>query len=174
MVSHELPDGQVSEAWETITGPADLLTPVELYASLKAQGFLVDYARIPITDGRAPKARDFDSLAWRIAMASREDSVLIFSCQAGHGRTTLGTVVGCLMFSQHSETPGVTRINSMGKGRAGLQMSLLLESFLAAICACGAAGSLRRFKAASPSCECLCVLSLFAEAPLSIPTPQNV
>lgn len=35
---------------------------VQVYESLQAEGYLVDYERIPITDEKSPKERDFDSL----------------------------------------------------------------------------------------------------------------
>lgn len=35
---------------------------MQVYESLQAEGYLVDYERIPITDEKSPKERDFDSL----------------------------------------------------------------------------------------------------------------
>ena len=38
-------------------GPAVVQTPLDVYESLVKEGFRVDYYRVPLTDGRAPKAR---------------------------------------------------------------------------------------------------------------------
>jgi len=35
---------------------------LQVYESLQAEGYSVDYERIPITDEKSPKERDFDSL----------------------------------------------------------------------------------------------------------------
>jgi hypothetical protein len=61
MVSDELPDGQMIDQWEQI-GQGCVQTPLEVYESLQAEGYQVDYERIPITDEKSPKERDFDLL----------------------------------------------------------------------------------------------------------------
>jgi hypothetical protein len=61
MVSDELPDGQMIDQWEQI-GQDCVQTPLEVYESLQAEGYQVDYERIPITDEKSPKERDFDLL----------------------------------------------------------------------------------------------------------------
>lgn len=40
-------------SWESVR-PEDVLTPSEAYASLSAQGFAVQYLRVPVTDGTSP------------------------------------------------------------------------------------------------------------------------
>lgn len=80
MVNHETDDGQIYDAWENV-GPGSVQTPLEVYECLKAEGYLVEYARVPITDGKAPKSSDFGALASRIATASR-DTAFVFNCQA--------------------------------------------------------------------------------------------
>jgi hypothetical protein len=52
LVNPALP--QVLENWEPVT-EADVQTPLEVYAELQADGYDVDYARIPVTDEKAPK-----------------------------------------------------------------------------------------------------------------------
>jgi hypothetical protein len=54
--SHLLPPSlpQVLEMWEPVT-EADVQTPLEVYAELQADGYDVDYTRIPVTDEKAPK-----------------------------------------------------------------------------------------------------------------------
>ncbi|KAL5539852.1 hypothetical protein UlMin_045473 [Ulmus minor] len=95
MVIHETADGQIFDAWEHVDSDA-IQTPLEVFKSLEADGFPIKYARMPITDGKAPKSSDFDTLAVNIASASK-DTAFVFNCQMGRGRTTTGTVIACLV-----------------------------------------------------------------------------
>lgn len=95
MVIHETNDGQIFDAWEHVNSDV-IQTPLEVFKSLEADGFPVKYARVPITDGKAPKSSDFDTLAGNIASASK-DAAFVFNCQMGRGRTTTGTVIACLV-----------------------------------------------------------------------------
>ncbi|KAL2634189.1 hypothetical protein R1flu_005668 [Riccia fluitans] len=95
MVNHETDDGQIFDAWEPVD-PDSVMTPLEVYKSLEAEGFPVEYARVPITDGKAPKSSDFDTLSENIASASK-NTAFVFNCQMGRGRTTTGTVIACLV-----------------------------------------------------------------------------
>ncbi|CAI9099930.1 OLC1v1036826C1 [Oldenlandia corymbosa var. corymbosa] len=95
MVIHETDDGQIFDAWERVS-PGGVQTPLEVFSSLENDGFPIKYARVPITDGKAPKSSDFDILAANIASASKE-TAFVFNCQMGIGRTTTGTVIACLV-----------------------------------------------------------------------------
>ncbi|XP_050236366.1 uncharacterized protein LOC126686370 [Mercurialis annua] len=95
MVIHETDDGQIFDAWEHVNSDS-VKTPLEVYKCLEADGFPIKYARVPITDGKAPKSSDFDTLAVNIASASK-DTAFVFNCQMGRGRTTTGTVIACLL-----------------------------------------------------------------------------
>ncbi|XP_048336813.1 uncharacterized protein LOC107426194 isoform X1 [Ziziphus jujuba] len=95
MVIHETNDGQIFDAWEHVSADS-IQTPLEVFKSLVADGFPIEYARVPITDGKAPKSSDFDTLAMNIASASK-DTAFVFNCQMGRGRTTTGTVIACLL-----------------------------------------------------------------------------
>ncbi|XP_004494491.1 uncharacterized protein [Cicer arietinum] len=95
MVIHETDDGHIFDAWEHVTSNV-VQTPLEVFKSLEADGFPVKYARVPITDGKAPKSSDFDTLANNIASAAK-DTTFVFNCQMGRGRTTTGTVIACLV-----------------------------------------------------------------------------
>ncbi|CAN8267845.1 unnamed protein product [Cochlearia groenlandica] len=95
MVIHETKDGQIFDLWEDVDVDS-VQTPLEVYKSLEADGFPINYARVPITDGKAPKSSDFDTLTSNIASAS-EDAAFVFNCQMGRGRTTTGTVIACLV-----------------------------------------------------------------------------
>ncbi|EEF47124.1 conserved hypothetical protein [Ricinus communis] len=95
MVIHETDDGQIFDAWEHVNFDS-VKTPLEVFKCLEVDGFPIKYARVPITDGKAPKSSDFDTLAVNIASASK-DTAFVFNCQMGRGRTTTGTVIACLL-----------------------------------------------------------------------------
>lgn len=71
-------------------------TPREVYDALRAEGYKVNYYRVPITDGASPSIGLFDSFFQVIQGADRKDPV-IFNCQMGGGRTTTGMVIACLI-----------------------------------------------------------------------------
>ncbi|CAN6700031.1 unnamed protein product [Malus baccata var. baccata] len=71
-------------------------TPVEVFKGLEEDGFPIKYVCVPITDGKAPKSSDFDTLAINTASASK-DTTFVFNCQMGRGRTTTRTVIACLL-----------------------------------------------------------------------------
>ncbi|MBA0831863.1 hypothetical protein Goarm_016294 [Gossypium armourianum] len=95
MVIHETDDGQIFDAWEHVNSDS-VRTPLEVFKCLEDDGFPIKYARVPITDGKAPKSSDFDTVAKNIASAS-EHTAFVFNCQMGRGRTTTGTVIACLV-----------------------------------------------------------------------------
>ncbi|CAJ2628923.1 unnamed protein product [Trifolium pratense] len=95
MVIHETDDGQIYDAWEQVTSNV-IQTPLEVFKSLEADGYPIKYARVPITDGKAPKSSDFDTMAFNIASATK-NTAFVFNCQMGRGRTTTGTVIACLV-----------------------------------------------------------------------------
>lgn len=79
MVIHETKDGQIFDAWEHVDS-SSVQTPLEVFENLESDGFTVKYARVPITDGKAPKSSDFDTLAMNISSASK-DTAFVFNCQ---------------------------------------------------------------------------------------------
>ncbi|KAJ7557303.1 hypothetical protein O6H91_05G121100 [Diphasiastrum complanatum] len=95
MVNHETEGGQIFGAWEPIS-PKVVKTPLEVFKCLESEGFNVQYRRVPITDGKAPKSSDFGILASNITSAPI-NTILVFNCQMGRGRTTTGTVIACLV-----------------------------------------------------------------------------
>ena len=88
----------INEEWETIdhSSPTSVLTPGDIFHSLQAEGYPIEYCRIPVTDGKAPELSDLDDI---VALAAFTDprTVLVFSCQGGAGRTTTGMVIGSLL-----------------------------------------------------------------------------
>lgn len=49
--------GELSDRWQSISGPDDVQTPADVYASLTQEGFAVHYCRVPVTDGTSPSVR---------------------------------------------------------------------------------------------------------------------
>ncbi|CAO2826691.1 unnamed protein product [Amaranthus hypochondriacus] len=95
MVIHETDDGQIFDAWEHVNRDS-VQTPHEVFSCLEAEGYPIMYARVPITDGKAPKSSDFDTIAKNVSSATK-DTAFVFNCQMGRGRTTTGTVIACLI-----------------------------------------------------------------------------
>lgn len=95
MVAHEDDSFQVIEDWEAVT-EVDVQTPAEVYSELIKEGYDVDFLRVPITDEKAPKGDDFESLISR-CWSPPEGAALMFNCQMGRGRTTTGMTIGCLL-----------------------------------------------------------------------------
>lgn len=79
MVIHEDDDGKIFDEWEPVSSEA-VKTPLEVFRGLEANGFPVKYARVPITDGKAPRSSDFDTLAINIASACK-NTAFVFNCQ---------------------------------------------------------------------------------------------
>ena len=42
--------------------PYPLCPPLQVYLDLQREGYLVEYQRVPVTDEKSPKERDFDLL----------------------------------------------------------------------------------------------------------------
>ena len=58
--------GELIDTWEPVAGAADVQTPAEVYRKLRGEGFRVSYARVPVTDGRAPAPEDIDVIIERV------------------------------------------------------------------------------------------------------------
>ncbi|CAN6916500.1 unnamed protein product [Brassica oleracea var. botrytis] len=78
LVTDELPDGEMVDQWEPVVSNESLKTMLEVvYQELQAEGYLVEYARVPVTE---PKDTDFDALIRKISQADINTEI-IFSCQ---------------------------------------------------------------------------------------------
>lgn len=120
MVIHETDDGRIFDAWEHINTES-VQTPLEVYKRLEMEGLPIKYARVPITDGKAPQSSDFDAIVANVT-SSPMNTAFVFNCQVkvfksscnmhfarfflccilvswqmGRGRTTTGTVIACLL-----------------------------------------------------------------------------
>lgn len=102
MVAHEDDNFQVVEDWEAVT-EVDVQTPADVYAELAKDGYDVEYLRVPITDEKAPKGDDFESLIGR-CWVPPEGAALVFNCQMGRGRTTTGMTIGSLLHLKRVQT----------------------------------------------------------------------
>lgn len=64
----------------------------EVYDGLRAQGYHIDFARVPISDEKSPDDANIDALVDRLKN-DNGTGPLIFNCQAGHGRTTTAMII---------------------------------------------------------------------------------
>jgi hypothetical protein len=106
LVTDELPDGQMVDQWEPVSTDS-LKTLLEVYEELQAEGYLVDYERVPITDEKSPKETDFDLLIRKISQADINTEI-IFNCQMGRGRTTTGMVIATLVYFKRTGASGTS------------------------------------------------------------------
>ena len=83
-------------ATSCVAGPESVQTPRQVYDQLRREGYRVQYYRLPLTDGEAPKETIFDVFYNHVKDVPSSDA-LIFNCQMGGGRTTTGMVIGCLI-----------------------------------------------------------------------------
>lgn len=89
---------EIVPVWETAQD-SDILTPREVYERVQKEGFRVDYARVAITDEQAPVPDVFSHLEARVQEAVDTDSMCVFNCQMGRGRTTTGMIIASLIGS---------------------------------------------------------------------------
>ena len=94
-------DGTVVSDWVEVT-PDSVKTTKEVYQDLQAQGYKIDYARNPVTDEKTPEAKDLQVLVDRVK-GGEADTIHIFNCHAGRGRTTTAMVAAQLI--QRSMNP---------------------------------------------------------------------
>lgn len=105
MVTTEDHEGQLAVDWVEV-GPEDVKTPSEVYDELRAEGYRVDYHRIPMTDEKTPELQDFDALL-SLLRTVPDGSPRIFNCHAGRGRTTTAMVIAD-MFEQARGNPAAS------------------------------------------------------------------
>lgn len=103
LIQDETQDERMISRWIEI-GPNDVQTPREVFDGLRSQGFRVNYARVPISDEKAPEDADLDELVTRFRGLSA-DTPAVFNCHAGRGRTTTGMIVADLMRHAQDDPP---------------------------------------------------------------------
>ncbi|XP_078171825.1 uncharacterized protein LOC144565852 [Carex rostrata] len=105
IVVHETGGGKICGLWEHITRES-VQTPLEVYRGLESAGLPVKYARVPITDGKAPKSSDFDTIVLMLPQPRRiQYSSLI-------ARASLSYVPSQLKANAHSVTTTLPYPNS--------------------------------------------------------------
>ncbi|KAK2078696.1 hypothetical protein QBZ16_003536 [Prototheca wickerhamii] len=123
LVAEEDDSFQVVQAWQPVS-EADVQTPAEVYHELVEDGYDIDYLRVPVTDEKAPKSRDFDTLTRRCWNPPR-GAALVFNCQMGRGRTTTGMVIGTLLTLRAELAREAGRGGELKRGYWGAVRSLL-------------------------------------------------
>jgi hypothetical protein len=78
-----------------LEGDRALDTIAGVYQQLREKGFIIEDARLPIVDEKAPAERDFDALL-EFLKDDEEETACVFNCQMGKGRTTTGMILSCL------------------------------------------------------------------------------
>lgn len=91
-------DFTIVPVWETVQ-EIDILTPREVYECMRQESYRVDYARVAITDEQAPVPDVFAELEERVEHAIDTQSICVFNCQMGRGRTTSGMIIASLILT---------------------------------------------------------------------------
>ena len=73
-----------------------------MFAKLRGEGFLVAYARLPVTDEQSPIPVTYNLIEERVTSAvaahgSFANMSWVFNCQMGRGRTTTGMIAAALV-----------------------------------------------------------------------------
>jgi hypothetical protein len=100
---HDESGNDVVGNWIEVT-PENVRTTREVYQDLQAEGYKVDYARVPVTDEKTPETKDLQALVERVSGAE-EGAPLVFNCHAGRGRTTTAMVAAQLL--QRAQNPEI-------------------------------------------------------------------
>ena len=95
-------------------------TPRQVLEKFQSEGYRVTFIRIPLTDGTCPKPRDFDSF-YGAAAASRPNDALIYTCQLGGGRTTMGMCIGTLL-RMHLNGAAIPKTSSVDREASLLRL----------------------------------------------------
>ena len=88
----------ITSAWASHifrTFPSGILHPGQICCCAD-YGYEVEYTRVPVTDEKAPKEKDF-ALLMRRLWKPPEGAALIFNCQMGRGRTSTGMIIASLL-----------------------------------------------------------------------------
>lgn len=96
-------DGNVCPVWDQINGPEDVRTMVQIFQALSQDFPGLHYHRIPVTAEDAPEPGDFDGILRIVSEIGIKNGVtdtgLIFNCQIGAGRSTMGQVIAALVLA---------------------------------------------------------------------------
>lgn len=110
-----------------------ILTPVEVFAKLRDEGFLVHYARLPVTDEQSPIPNTYNLIEERVTSAltqhgSFDNMSWVFNCQMGRGRTTTGMIAAALVANILLSPQSVAELTSAPANSASGAGELTWES----------------------------------------------
>lgn len=80
-----------------LTSIDNIQTSAEIFASLKASGFAVDYQRVPLSSEQSPTDAFIDEYVRIFQKMPAKNHAVIFSCGVGIGRTTFAMVIGMIL-----------------------------------------------------------------------------
>jgi hypothetical protein len=95
VIHQEGEDRFVFPRWESVD-QSQVLTPREVFQTLRMEGYDVNYARVPMTAKLMPGKDDIDDLCSLVAAAPPTTNV-VFICHTGVNRSTLGMVLTCIL-----------------------------------------------------------------------------
>ncbi len=101
---HDEDENGVVAKWVQLT-PESVQTTREVFDQIADEGYQVDFARVPVTDEKAPETQDLEALVERVSKAD-PNTPMIFNCHAGRGRTTTAMVAAQLVQDAQKGEPG--------------------------------------------------------------------
>jgi len=90
LLHEEEADNILVEKWESAP-PSAVMTAEDVFFQLRQEGYRVRYERLPCTSGQAPHPSFFDELL-KFVMTTDRDTWVVFNCQSGNARSTLGMI----------------------------------------------------------------------------------
>lgn len=114
ILCHDEIEGKLQGYWETLDEENSVQSTIEAYETgfHKAKevfGVQAVLARVPVTDEQPPEIGDFDDIL-QILKNAPENSLFIFNCQQGRGRTTTGMVIAALWYKKRKESKEIIRV----------------------------------------------------------------
>eukprot|EP00808_Paulinella_micropora_P002101 g43622.t1 len=76
--------------------PEDILTTEEVFEAMQAEGFRMRYHRVPLHVEESTGPQSLETLS-RAINSQNKDTHIVFICQRGLRRSTIGLVVACLL-----------------------------------------------------------------------------
>jgi hypothetical protein len=119
VVHEETASGHIRPRFEVVSQPLvqHVQTTAEVYASLRAAGYPITYARVPLHVDESPSLRSFD-LLFELLNAHQiveEKISVVFNCQKGGRRSTMGMVV-CVLMLMHQRSVHYSLRRDEGEG----------------------------------------------------------
>jgi len=124
VVHEETASGHIRPRFEVVSQPLvqHVQTTAEVYASLRAAGYPITYARVPLHVDESPSLRSFD-LLFELLNAHQiveEKISVVFNCQKGGRRSTMGMVV-CVLMLMHQRSVHYSLRRDEGEGDGSVE-----------------------------------------------------